>query len=247
MPKKYKLYLEGSPDKKHGYFLSSLVQGFLMEKIDPDYAYLLHDSAIHPYSQSVRCKGENVIWTVSTLNTKAEEVIGSALKKIVSDAEIKLEHRDELLKVLKEESCEISYQDLIDQYYFENKSKYIKISFASPTSFKKNGLYVLFPSERLIFQSLMKKFDACAESSTVYSDEILEHYEKYAQIVGYRLRSTFFHLEGVKIPSFMGDVTIKINGPQQMINMAHMLAEFGTYSGVGIKCGIGMGAIETES
>ena len=50
-------------------------------------------------------------------------------------------------------------------------------------------------------------------------------------------------MEGVRIPGFQGEVTIKINGPQQMVNMAWMLAEFGTYSGVGIKTSLGMGGM----
>ena len=51
-------------------------------------------------------------------------------------------------------------------------------------------------------------------------------------------------MEGVKIPGFKGDITIRIGGPQQMSNMAWMLAKFGEYAGVGIKTGIGMGAIK---
>ena len=58
------------------------------------------------------------------------------------------------------------------------------------------------------------------------------------------MRSTRFHLEGVTIPSFIGEVTIKITGPQMMVNLANMLAAFGEYAGIGIKTSIGMGAVE---
>ena len=89
----------------------------------------------------------------------------------------------------------------------------------------------------------MKKYDQASTENSIFSEELLDHYSKYASIVRYRLQSATFFLEGVKVPGFKGDITIKINGPQQMINMAWMLAKFGEYSGVGIKTGIGMGAM----
>jgi len=55
-------------------------------------------------------------------------------------------------------------------------------------------------------------------------------FEEYIEISGYKLRSTFFHLEGVRIPSFMGEITLNIKGPAQLVNLAHMLVFFGTYT-----------------
>lgn len=66
----------------------------------------------------------------------------------------------------------------------------------------------------------------------------------YAKIIRYNLRSVSFSLEGVKIPAFMGDITIKMNGTQTMANFARMLFLFGTYAGVGIKTSLGMGSIQ---
>lgn len=60
----------------------------------------------------------------------------------------------------------------------------------------------------------------------------------------YDLKSTTFSLEGVKIPSFIGKITIKITGTQTMANFAHMLFEFGEYAGVGIKTALGMGYVK---
>ena len=62
-------------------------------------------------------------------------------------------------------------------------------------------------------------------------------------IVGYNLRSRTFHLEGIRIPSFIGNITIRIGGNKQFVNLINMLCECGKYSGVGIKTAIGMGAI----
>ena len=37
-----------------------------------------------------------------------------------------------------------------------------------------------------------------------------------------------------------------MSGPQQMVNLMHMLLHFGTYSGVGIKTAMGMGGFQIE-
>ena len=243
MPQSIRIVFKGDSNKRHGVFLSSLMQGVLMERIDATYADHLHMSSIHPYSQYVTANNDEIIWTVNCLNDEAEEMICPILMND-SFLEVQLKHRDESLTVLEKSCHSISYQSLIDDYYLGHGERSLRLKCLTPTSFKQNGKYCLFPSIRLIFQSLMKKFDACSEKHSIYSDEILEHYEKYAQIVDYRLRSTRFHLEGVKIPSFVGELTIHVNGPQQMVNMAEMLAEFGAYSGVGIKCSMGMGALQ---
>ena len=89
----------------------------------------------------------------------------------------------------------------------------------------------------------MLRQDTAAQDSTIYSEEMVEEFEQYAEITDYRLRSVRYSLEGVRIPSFVGDCTIRIRGPQQLANVAHMLAQYGKYSGVGIKTGLGMGAM----
>ena len=58
------------------------------------------------------------------------------------------------------------------------------------------------------------------------------------------MRSTQYRIERVRIPSFIGEISIRIDGSQQLANVATMLAKFGEYSGVGIKTGMGMGAMK---
>lgn len=243
MPNSISLYMKGDPEKIHGYYLSSLFHGVLMEKLDPEYTALLHQSNLHPFSQYVTTKDDLVVWTVNGLNDEAERKLSGLLLDEEFD-HVTLKHRSETFNVIKKESRSISYSELVDMYCFDTMRRTINIRFITPTSFKKDGEYCLFPSERLIFQSLMRKFDACSEDNKIFSEDLLAHYEKYSRITHYNLRSDYFPLEGVRIPSFIGNVSIQICGPQQMINMAWMLMKFGTYSGVGIKCGLGMGAIE---
>jgi CRISPR-associated endoribonuclease Cas6 len=114
----------------------------------------------------------------------------------------------------------------------------------TPTSFKSGGEYLIYPTVRLLFQSLIKKYDAVSEATEIYTPEVLRDLEENIAVIGYRLRSTFFGVEGVKVPAFVGELTIKIGGPQQLVNLAYMLLRFGTFSGAGIKTAMGMGGLE---
>ena len=60
-------------------------------------------------------------------------------------------------------------------------------------------------------------------------EETLEQLCANAQIVRYDLKSVSFSLEGVRIPSFIGKITIRMNGTKTMAGFANMLIEFGTF------------------
>ena len=75
-------------------------------------------------------------------------------------------------------------------------------------------------------------------------EETLEQLCENSQIVRYDLKSVNFFVEKVKIPAFIGKITIKLTGTKTMTNFANMLFEFGEYSGIGIKTSVGMGCIK---
>ncbi len=240
MLSKIKLKLSGDVDKKHGYFMGSILHGAMMDMIDKDYVDYLHESRIHPYSQYIQASGEDIIWSISTTDDEAKQNIIDVIKHKEC---IALKHRDEKLLIQGYKEEELEYSELINTYYMGNHSRYLSINFITPASFKIAGIYRIYPEIRYIFQSLMNRFDAVSEDMQVSDREVLEHFETYATISAYRLRSTVFHLQSVKIPSFMGEISIKINGPHQMVNLAHTLVKFGEYSGIGIKTAMGMGGM----
>lgn len=222
---------------------ASLFQGVIMEQIDKEYAVKLHQDGLHPYSQSIKYNGDKLIWNINTMNQEAYEQIILPLQKEQFKS-VELKHNDLKLEIMGKEISDVSYQNLINTYYFGDCSRYIRIRFTAPTSFKRAGRYVFYPDMSLIYNSLMNKYDEFAENGTIRTEEILEQLVEYSEIIRYNLRSVMFHIEGIKIPSFMGEVLIKINGPQPMVNLVHLLFQYGTYSGVGIKTAMGMGALE---
>ncbi len=245
MPSSLTIKMKGNKDKQHGAYLASLLQGVLMERMEPSYAAFLHESRIHPYSQYVECREDDILWHVNALTREAEEYI---LDPLIDDSleQVVLHTRDETLRIVDRSVTRCTYESLIEAYYLGECSRYIPLRICTPMAFKQNGRYCIIPSPRLIFQSLMRRFDACQEENSIFTEELLREFESLTEISDYRLRSMRFSLEGVRIPSFIGDLKIHVNGPQQMANVAWMLAKFGEYSGIGIKTGMGMGAVRIE-
>ena len=237
------LKLDVSADEHFGVNRSSLLHGFLMSILSTEFADCMHTATIRPYSQNVfRDKEDNWIWQIKTLTEDAWDNISRALE---GTNEIFLKHCNANIIILSREIEETSFSKIFEDAYFsDSSSKFIELEFVTPTAFKSNGRYVNYPDIRMLLSSLIRKYDFCSDKTSVYDEHLMEELVNNTSIVKYNLRSTHFHLEGVKIPSFVGKITLKIGGHPNLACMANMLATFGQYSGVGIKNALGMGAIK---
>lgn len=219
-----------------------ILQSILMENINPKYAENMHISGLHPYSQAVYNREGKIIWNICVINQDAyENIIEPLLNQHFSEFTIK--HNNCKVNILEKQVSSITKEMFLDKYYFTVSDRYIRISFQTPTAFKSQGQYIYYPDVRLIYQSLMNKYDSASFDEVVYSEEVLEQLVQYSTITQYNLKSCSYYIGKVKIPSFVGQITIKVNGPQALVNLANFLFRFGEYSGVGIKAGMGMGSI----
>lgn len=224
---------------------SSLFHGFLMEQLEYEYVEILHQNGWKPYTISIKQKENILFWEITTLNLEAKEkIIDHLLKEDLQY--IYLSYKNLELKIISMEKMEISYNELLEENYFKDGSRYVTIHFDTPTSFKSQGQYVFFPDMHLIYQSIMNKYDTVSKDNTIFNEEVLEQLLVHTQVIDYHLKSRRFYLEGVKIPSFTGKIKIKIYGSQMLVNLVHYILQFATYSGVGIKTAIGMGRISLE-
>lgn len=213
-----------------------------MENIDTDYAEQLHLSQIHPYSQYITGEDGCVIWHINTFDDVSFEKIIKQLSKDVLK-KVELKSKNIQLTVLSKEYSKDSYDDLLNEYYLESRSvRYITIRFITPTAFKSNGKYVIFPTSKLILNSLAKRYDNFSGSTSILDDHLYEYIENNTEIVEYDLKSIKFSLEGITIPSFIGSVKIRLSGSREFICLMNMLLRYGEYSGTGIKTSLGMGA-----
>lgn len=221
--------------------MASLFHGVLMEQLPEDYAAELHVSKRHPYTQHIERCGEDWYWIVTALS---EDTANKMLKDVLMNlSEFVLRKHQLSIRILEKSYQEVSNQELARAFYQEQASRYITIQFITPTSFKQNGRYMNYPDIRSMFSNLMNKYDASNQDETMWDEDTLEQLTEKTVISRYELRSTIFCIEGIKIPAFVGKITLRIDGTQTMTNFANMLFNFGQYSGIGIKTALGMGAI----
>ncbi len=237
-----RLELKLKCDGEINYQMTSLFHGALFELLPYEYADYLHLSQLHPYAQHLEFKAGSWYWVVCCLNKEAA-------KRIIDETLMPLEYivlkkRSLRINIIEKHCEEMTYRSLMDKFYEEESERYIQIRFVSPTAFKQSGRYLFYPEIRCVFQSLMNKYDSVDDEHTMVDADTLEQLTENTRIVQYDLKSVKFHLEGVKIPAFIGTITIKMQGSQTMTNFANMLFEFGEYSGVGIKTALGMGCIK---
>ena len=224
------------------YQMASLFHGVLMELIPSEYADYLHLSQLHPYSQHLEYRDETWYWIICGLNKEAVQTI--IVDSVWNVNRITLKKKNIKIDIIQRKYIEISYQELMDHFYETENSPYINVHFIAPTAFKQKGKYVFYPDLRGIYQSLMSKYDSAARDEGMVDEETLEQLCENSQIVRYDLKSVNFFVEKVKIPAFIGKITIKLTGTKTMTNFANMLFEFGEYSGIGIKTSLGMGCIK---
>ena len=224
--------------------MASLFHGALIERLPPDYAAYLHLSQLKPFAQHLEQQAGNWYWEISTFTQEAYRVI--LQESLIGIQEIYLKHKNMTVRLEEISRTAVPKRELLDIFHGGNKSRTAELAFLTPTAFKQGGEYLFFPDIFCIYQSLLNKYSAASDNIEVMDMETLEQLCRDTKIIGYRLRSVSFHLEGVRVPGFLGRITLKIKGPQTMVNFAHALFEFGRYSGIGIKCGLGMGAISVD-
>ncbi len=225
----------------------SLMHGVLMENIDRDYGEYLHQNGMHPYSQFIYWDKDrqSYIWRVSTLNSEAKYQI---IDKIQNLDKIYLKHRDITLEVKSSKVVkEILYKELANEYFLQNsQQKKITIKFITPATFKTQGEYVIFPSINLIYKNLLTRWNSYSKDISLEDEETENHLINYTKMIGYKLRSTKYQMEGVKINAFMGEVCYMIKGPLTLVSIANLLYRYSEFSGIGAKTSIGMGGVKVE-
>ena len=240
---KLEMVVDAGQGEELTYNRSSLLHGVIMEHISMEYAETMRRDGMKPYSQSIQKAGDQVIWQVNCLTETAYENI---ITRLMADKYRSFEqkHNGAAYTITEKTVSTATTQDLIEQYYLGECDRSVSLLFQTPTAFRQQGQYVFYPDLKLIYSSLMNRFDLFEENSGMRSEETLEQLADYSKITGYHLRSHMFSLEGVRIPSFTGRINIRIHGPSQLVNLVHMLLHYGEYSGVGIKTAIGMGKVQ---
>lgn len=118
----------------------------------------------------------------------------------------------------------------------------ITLEFVTPTSFRKNEIQVVFPGPELVFSSLLKRWNTFSEM------KIPEEHATYfpsIKVSSYDLRTQLVHFSRYKIIGFKGKVEYELpgNASEGFLRDVNSLANFASYSGVGVKTAMGMGQV----
>ena len=233
-------------DRKLGFQNSSVFQGALFEQLEKDYADYLHREGLHPYSMSITSRAEEeAVWTINTLNAEAyENIILKFLDKDVSRLYLKKYNAD--VKILGKKLETSSAEELFEDFNEKESSGVFALTIHSPMAFKQRGHYVAMPDTRLIYQSLMNKYSSSLESMGFFDEDTLEDMSETSCISGFRIKSLSFPLEGTRISGCVGKIFIKQYGAGTIKRFARYLLTFANFSGIGIKTGMGMGAVTAQ-
>ena len=113
----------------------------------------------------------------------------------------------------------------------------------SPMSFKVQGDYYFFPDLELMFRNLMQKYNATFENTNIVDNDLLQEILENSKIVSYKIQSSYYPIHKAFIPGTIGRIKIRFKGNQTLTNYTQMLLNFGVFSGIGVKTGMGMGHI----
>ena len=228
------------PDKVQPRFLGSVLHGVIMERLPKDIVELLHhDYAYSPLKQRIYFNEHKPTWEIVSMSKELTQHLFSFLG---TDSTLFLRHYNANveLKGMKIEKYDV--KEIMNTFLGDNElSRTLKINIVTPMSFKSNGHYMIFPDIKMFFRSIMIQFDVFFSEHKMYDKETLEFLNDNVHIVNYRMRSSSFSLEKVKIPAFLGEITMKVKGPLPFLQLVHFLVAFGELSGSGIKTSLGMG------
>lgn len=241
MIRKYKIPLKAENGRlrpEHAYAL----YGELMSRIDGGIADELHTDGFTPISQHLESGTKGAEWIVSTF----DDAVSDAFLKAVSDVrEITL--RDSGIKLSVSEAViesETDFEKLLSESADESRPAWRRIEFTSPTGFKSDEQYVIFPSSDLILKSLITKWNAACQDFVLDDDGLLKLLLSGVSISGYRLSSYDYRMKNQHIRAFTGSVTLRANLSAPLEKLYQTLLRFGGYSGVGIKTALGMGGMK---
>jgi len=221
----------------------------LMEKLAPEAADQLHNDGIKPVSHYLLPRSSDkpaeITWIINLLG---KETVDKLFPVIASLEAIHLRHYETELKVQEIIAGPlVREKDFVASHLLRDDCSSInQLSILSPSSFKSNGEYQIFPTAELIIKSAVQKWNAFAGETVVDDQEALEHLIDHSRIISYALKSSNYRVKGVRIPGFTGHVNLEVRGPLPLVRLYNLLINFLAYSGVGIKSSLGMGGCSIE-
>lgn len=221
--------------------------GMLVEQLSEACAEWLHESNFNPISQHLTVfeRGKRGIWTINLLGEQAiTEILPVLLAKKDWHSDF---HQTDLHVTNLVESRTMTETQFCQEFLTSaDVSRRIRVAFKTPCSFKSQEQYQLFPNTEWLIKSLLRKWHGFAQEVLLEDKEAQQQLIEHIHITQYQLKSIQYPLKSVKIPAFIGWITINISGPDALARLIHLLFGFAVYSGIGIKTALGMGGCQIQ-
>lgn len=226
-----------------GATLAYPLYAWLLSHVSRDEGDALHEQGTRPISQYVRRDGENVQWVVNLLTDEAVELFTPILE---TETAAQLHQGTVAFGEHAVETVD-SAQTLIARARNLPENPRFALELMTPTAFKQNGRYVIFPQESLIVQSLVNRWGLCFPELPLDDPDAIQAILAGVHIVDYRLHTVRHPLKQTRIPSFQGRVILEAHLPVPLMEIVKTLYVFAPYAGLGIKTALGMGGVKIES
>lgn len=231
------------PHVKGGFFMGSIFHGLLMDLLPMETRGWLHTCARRPYSQYLLWNHEEqtLSWTINSLQRIAYESIIEPMLAV--GGELELKQKGYSVQVIDKNIIRSTcYEELVD-YHLGGECTYKihEINLRTPTTFKHNGMYTLFPDISLLYGNLLNRWNIFSTSELLDDKEMVSELMRYTACTGYRINMYKYPLEKVRIPAFMGKIMLSGKQSIMMQRVLSLLVDYSNFSGIGIKTALGMG------
>lgn len=218
---------------------------WLLEQLPAEYGEQFHQSTDHPLSQSLHFDRDTRrhIWTVNLLTDALSMHLAHVLTEV---REIPLHTGVLSATFLGCEEIASPEALILSARSREYESNRTELRFLTATSFRQDGRYVLFPQERLIVNSLIRKWNLVCPAYPMEDSDAAEAMLRGVHITDYQLRSARYPLKDVKIPGFRGSITFFARLSPPLMELWRLLMTFAPYAGLGIKTSLGMGGVTSQ-
>lgn len=210
----------------------------LLEQAPAAFSEAVHQTGVTPVSQYL-CED---CWYVSLLGESARQALAPVIEKLES-VELHKQHRQ--VEFAEKTVRSLEYVEELLEVPTPDR---FRIQLHTPVAFKSAGHYQLLPTQRLLLQSLMLKWNGCFADVCPIEDnggglDALSCGISYRSV---QLDTREFRMKNTAISGVTGMIAAENHLSGFHRQLAAALLEFGTYAGVGIKTALGMGGISVK-
>lgn len=214
---------------------------WLLSHIAAEDGERLHEQGIRPVSQYLwrNPRTQEDWWTVNLLNDEAVELFLPVLQQ----ERVAQVHQGAIAFTAREVESIDAAHVLVRRAEMMDPDRRFTLELVTPTTFKQDGRYVIFPQEALILQSLIARWGLCFPDMPLDDADAVQALLRGLHIVDYRLQTLRHPLKQTRIPSFVGRVILEARLPAPLMDVFRTLYCFAPYAGLGIKTALGMGGV----